>query len=73
MADTLQLIGNILHQILNINMPWYDLRFGDVLIGPLFIGLLIGVFVNIFTSLNDDSSSNSKKHNGPKYRRNKDG
>lgn len=38
-------------KIVNIPLPWFDLTFGQVLIGPLFIGLIIGLFRIVFTSV----------------------
>lgn len=60
MSDVLSFIGQMLTQIMNIQMPWYDLKFGEIIIGVPFILLLIGVFRNIFTSINHDSGGDAK-------------
>lgn len=51
MAAVLTWIGELLTSIMSISLPWFDLTFGQVLLGPIFIMLLIGVFRIVFTSL----------------------
>lgn len=49
--DTLEWIGRLFTTIFNLPLPWLNLTFGEVLIGPAFICLLIGVFKMIFASV----------------------
>lgn len=46
-------------RIINIRMPWYGMTFGQALIGPLFIGLLIGIFNIVFTSIQNGGGDKS--------------
>ena len=61
MSDVLTFIGQMLTQIMNIPLPWYNLKFGEIVIGVPFILLLLGVFKNIFTSINHDSGGDVKE------------
>lgn len=47
------------NKIINIQMPWFNLTFGQILIGPLFIGLIIGLFRIVFTSVSNGGGDKS--------------
>jgi len=48
--NILEFIGNMLTQLLDIQLPW-GFTFGQMLVGVLFFGILISVLKAIFTSI----------------------
>lgn len=51
LIDLISFIGRFLSQIMVIRLPWFNFRFGELIIGPLFLFLLYGVLRLVFTSI----------------------
>lgn len=49
--DVLAWIGNFMQTLFNLPLPWFNLTFGEVLLGPIFIFVLYGVFKIIFAGI----------------------
>ena len=57
----LQWMGTLINKILNIQTPWFELTFGQIFIGIVFFGFLIGVITNILTSISNGGNGRIDK------------
>lgn len=51
MLDLVHWIGTFFGWLFNIELPWFNFKFGELIIGPAFLFMLYGVFKLIFSSV----------------------